>query len=188
MEWGNPVRMSHGLFLLASSLSCWFHFKITLCFTFRSLEHSSKRCVLAYPTDTAMYVGLVVWLFYPCFYGCSSWADASIFWPRNSGSSCCVSDKIFIKNLLQGINTDMLPKNPWISPIFYHTSKISDLFCYATRFSYCCLVLLELSHWSNKTPLSIIFNDLLFWWINCPLFLQAKWYSHCASHLLSFPQ
>lgn len=37
-----------------------FTLKIALCFTFRSLEHSSKRCVLAYPTDTAMYVGLVV--------------------------------------------------------------------------------------------------------------------------------
>lgn len=36
------------------------YLKIALCFTFRSLEHSSKRFVLASPADTAMCVGLLV--------------------------------------------------------------------------------------------------------------------------------
>lgn len=164
--------------------------KIALCFTSRSLENSSKRGVLASPPDSAMSVGLLVWLFYPCLYWCSSWADVGIFWTRKSGCSYCVSDEIFIENWVEGRNTDMLPKHPWVSPIFLlpHVENLRPFFAMPRAFPTTPPVLLKPSHWSNRTLLPIIFNDLLFWWINCPSFLQAKWYSHSASHLLSFPQ
>lgn len=117
--------------------------KIALCFTSRSLENFSKRGVLASPPDSAMCVGLLVWLFYPCLYWCSSWADVGIFWTRKSGCSYCVSDEIFIENWVEGRNTDMLPKHPWVSPIFLfpHVENLRPFFAmpraFPTALQYC---------------------------------------------------
>lgn len=137
LEWGNSVWMSHGLVFLTSSLSCCdVTLKIALCFTSRSLENFSKRGVLASPPDSAMCVGLLVWLFYPCLYWCSSWADVGIFWTRKSGCSYCVSDEIFIENWVEGRNTDMLPKHPWVSPIFLfpHVENLRPFFAMPRAF------------------------------------------------------
>lgn len=108
MEWGKTINDSW------AGLYQWCCCKIVLCFTYRSMENSSKK-MCCHLQQMVLRVGLILTSIH-LLYRCSSWADMSTFQTRKNRRSGHVLKEIFIKNWIQGRKLYMcFPNTPGFS-------------------------------------------------------------------------